>query len=82
MNAETPAEIRTAVLLAHTQPEQTTEAVGEALAAAEARGLQALRAGRASSPSTATPAAGLESLDRPRRPSPTSAWCSAATARS
>ena len=81
MNAETPAEIRTAVLLSHTQPEQTTEAVGKALAAAKAHGCR-LYAPASELAKHGDAAAGIDVAHRASTASPTSAWCSAATARS
>ena len=63
MNAETPAEIRTAVLLSHTQPEQTSEAVGKALAAAKAHGCR-LYAPASELAKQGDAAAGIDSLSR------------------
>ena len=63
MNAETPAEIRTAVLLSHTQPEQTSEAVGKALAAAKAHGCR-LYAPASELAKQGDAAAGIASLTR------------------
>ncbi len=61
MSAETPAAIRTAVLLSHTQPEQITEAVGRALAAANAHGCT-LYAPASELAKHGDAAAGIESL--------------------
>lgn len=57
-----PAEIRTAVILTHTQPEQTSAALAEALAAADTTGCR-LYANEGERSKHAQAAAGLEPVD-------------------
>ena len=76
-----PERIEDVVVLSHTQPEQTAAALTEALAAATAAGCR-LYAPDEERAKHGEAGAALRAAREPRRRSRTSAWCSAATARS